>query len=90
LLTDEDGSYTADEAFGLTELVETLERTSSLFGGFSVTKAHRDKAGPGNSWPADADIQEFRFDNPSHFSPENYDEIWLIGVRRTSPNPMSP
>lgn len=81
LLTDDDGSFTEEDKFGLTELVSTLAGTGGVFAKFKVTKAHRAKASGGYTEPAGADIQEFRFDNPAHFNPSDFDEVWLIGIQ---------
>lgn len=80
LLTDDDGSFNVDDKFGLTALVSALEGTGGVFARFKVTKAHRAKATASYTEPANADIQEFRFDNPAHFDPAVYDEVWLVGI----------
>lgn len=85
-LADEDINFTKEDKFGLTELIETLESTVGVFIHFSVTKAHRDQASANNTFPQDADIQGFRFDNPEHFNPKDYDQIWFFGIRRWDPS----
>lgn len=79
MVADADGSYTETaERFGLTELVKALEE-----GGCEVTKAHR--------WSTDmphtagADLKNFRFTSPD-FSPNSYDQIWLMGFASSNPN----
>jgi len=81
LLTDDEGSFSEEDKFGLTELVQTLESTPGVFMEVKVTKAHRDTATEMFTEPANADVQGFRFDNTGHFNPANFDQIWLIGVR---------
>jgi hypothetical protein len=78
VLTDDDGSFNEEDRFGLTELVSALDSTTAAFAEFSVTTAHRDT---GTGETANADIQAFRFDNPDHFDPERYDQVWLMGIR---------
>lgn len=81
MLTDDDGSFTEDHKFGLTELVSAIESTPGVFAEFSVTKAHRETETASFDEPADADVQGFRFDDPAHFDPAQYDQIWLVGIR---------
>jgi hypothetical protein len=87
ILTDDDGSFAADDKFGLTELVAAIEGTGGVFARFKVTKAHRLKATASFTEPANADIQEFRFNNPAHFNPADYDEVWLIGIQEAAAGP---
>lgn len=80
LVTDDDGSFSQEHKFGLTELVDALESTPGVFVEFQVTKAHRSAATGMFTEPAEADIQEFRFDNPAHFDPAEFDQVWLVGI----------
>ncbi|HAB15274.1 MAG TPA: hypothetical protein PLX89_25405, partial [Verrucomicrobiota bacterium] len=81
LLTDDDGSFNEEDKFGLTALIDALDGTGGVFAKFKVTKAHRDQATAVFTEPANADIQQFRFDNPEHFNPAHFDEVWMIGIR---------
>jgi hypothetical protein len=63
-----------DGDFGLSELLKALSVSPGPYVSFAVMKAHR-------AATADqADILNFKFDNESHFKPENYDEVWLFGI----------
>ena len=87
ILTDSDGSFTHEHRFGLTELVKTLQ-TGSIATSYEVVTAHRRKESAGFPYPKDAQIKEFRFDNPKHFQPDDYDQVWLIGIATPSePDP---
>lgn len=80
MLTDDDGSYTPEHRFSLSELVNTLRAFSSVYVRFQVTTAHRGLQGAFSKFAEHADIKMFRFDNPTHFDPARYDEVWLFGV----------
>ena len=89
VLTDDDGSYTETDRFGLTELVNTLRTANEPGLTYEVTTAHR-LGGPTTSpsWPqaAHADIKGFLF--TEHFDPNRYDEVWFFGVGNgSSPQP---
>lgn len=80
IVTDDDGSFTKEHRFSLTELVDALKYDPHMFVTFAVTTAHRSKSTASNPFPKHADIQEFLFTNPNHFAPDKFDEIWLFGV----------
>ena len=82
MLVDEDLSFSKDQGFGLSELITTLENTLGVFVSFLVTKAHRQE---GNRFTKDADIEGFLFDNPQHFNPKDYDQIWFLGQKKADP-----
>jgi hypothetical protein len=88
VLTDDDGSYTKTDRFGLTELVDTLRSTNDPGVTYQVTTAHRlGGQGPAPGWSeaANADIKGFTF--TADFDPADYDEVWLFGVaNEQSPN----
>ncbi len=84
LLTDGSLDF-SDAATGLSSVVEAL--ASEPFGPHlwpEVTTAHRSRfvtdaaAGAGNPHVARA-IKPFRFDDPAHFAPGLYDQVWLFG-----------
>lgn len=79
IVCDDDFSYSPDQKFGLTELIGALQ-SPGVFVNFSITKAHRETS----VYSAEADIQEFRFDNPDHFSASKFEEIWFFGLRRSN------
>jgi len=80
ILTDDDGSYTREHRFGLTELVSILTTQVKPYIRFAVTTGHRSHASANNPYPKDADIQGFAFTNTSHFTPTKFDEIWFFGI----------
>jgi hypothetical protein len=86
ILTDDDGSYTQQHRFGLSELVSILRTQVKPYIKFAVTTAHRSKPSNTNPYPKDADIQGFDFTNPSHFKPANFDEIWFFGIANDNPD----
>ena len=77
IVTDDNGCFIEGEAFGMTELVDALEAPGYALD-VTVTKAHREEG----AFSQNADIAKFRFDDPGHFDPGDYDEIWLFGVRQ--------
>jgi hypothetical protein len=45
-----------------------------------VTTAHRGEPSTGFPYPKDAQIKNFCFDDPKCFDPDQYDQVWLIGI----------
>jgi hypothetical protein len=86
IITDDDGSYSPQHRFGLSELVSILSTQIKPHIKFAVTTAHRSKQSATNPYPKDAKIQGFDFTNASHFKPDNYDEIWFFGVGNDAPD----
>jgi hypothetical protein len=86
-VTDDDGSYSPNHRFGLTELIKTLETTTDFFVNFRVTKAHRG-INTQYSITADSGMEGFRFTNLSKI--EEYDQIWFFGVLSLTTDPNSP
>lgn len=81
IVTDDEGSFSPEHRFGLTELISALKSFDSLTTEFKVTTAHRlTKTADGLTQVAEhADIEGFRFTAP-YFKPSDYDEIWLFGI----------
>lgn len=87
IVTDDEGSFSPYHRFSLSELIAALKTLDSFTVRFEITTAHRltdredepSQAGP-NDYSKDANIKGFRFDNPNHFNPANYDEIWFFGI----------
>jgi hypothetical protein len=93
MVTDDDGSFSPEHRFGLTELIAALTSAPQSFVKYAITTAHRlSKNVP---FTKDAKITEFRFDNPLHFNPQKFDQLWLFGVSNEAPSsgersPLSP
>lgn len=77
IVADGEASFLANRDFGLTEFVNALQTTSFTFARFKITTAHRSAAG--NYFADSADIQDFDFSNPAHFSAASYDVVFLFG-----------
>jgi hypothetical protein len=86
VLTDDDGSFSPEHRFGLSELVNALRSETFSFVNFKVTTAHRSPKSSFNLFPKDAMLPEFRFDNPKLFKADDYDEIWFFGVANDAPD----
>jgi hypothetical protein len=86
IVTDDDGSFSQQHRFGLSELVTALRAPVKGYVTFVVTTAHRSTVTPDNPYPQDADIKGFRFDNPAQFDLNAYDEVWLFGVSNAAPD----
>jgi len=70
--------------FGLRTFVGTLRTTAPYYARFEITVGHIEAVGNdsvmlGHPWVARG-IRSFRFDDPSHFTPDMYDEVWLFGI----------
>ena len=86
LLVTDQLSFSPTDDFGLGTFVKILLDTS-LWGRVNITLAN---IGPWNSFHVDPSlsaetrittrIQNFRFDNPSHFDPTKFDAIFLFGI----------
>lgn len=83
-----DGLSFADEDFGLTDLIGLLTAPPLPYIGVQVTTGHRTaglsdlRSGFGNPRVARA-IKSFRFDDPNHFAPGMYDQVWIFGFVRS-------
>src|SRR6266540_328299 len=89
ILTEDEGSFSPQHRFSLSEMIQALKTLDSFTVDFQITTAHRltvseddpSISAPGlNNFAQDADIKGFRFDNPAHFNPKNFDEVWLFGI----------
>ena len=85
MLTDDDGSFTKEHRFGLTELIHALKTSPHAYVSFAITTAHRSHETGVMPFPKDAKIKDFRFDNPAHFNAADFDQIWLFGVGNYGP-----
>ena len=70
--------------FGLGAFVRILKNDKPFYANFQITLAHlRADTGPDVMQGAPEiqnSIRGFRFDEPAHFAPDLYDEIWLFGI----------
>jgi hypothetical protein len=89
IVTDDEGSFTKEHRFGLTELISSLKKLPIGVATLAITKAHREQATDMKPFPEQADIQGFRFDNPAHFDASDYDEIWLFGISSDNGDSLS-
>lgn len=70
--------------FGLSTFVSCLINDGRSYARFEITLAHRDNVSneqiqvgaPGIA----RSIRSFRFDEPDHFTPDKYDQVWLFGI----------
>ncbi len=80
--------------FGLRTLVEVIHGTPLPHTRFQITVAHR------STFASDAmvatgvpsvtrGIKGFRFDDPDHFAPGMYDQVWLFGINSSFQLPNS-
>jgi len=71
--------------FGLSTFVSILLNDTLNFVRFELTLAHLSSdVSDGDVMAGEAgiarSIKDFRFDEPDHFTPELYDEVWLFGI----------
>lgn len=85
LLLADGGLDFSDSDFGMSAFVEALKTTPGNHVRFDITLAHiEDVAGVRLQEGAPGivrSIPNFRFDNPDHFTPDKYDQVWLFGIR---------
>lgn len=81
--------------FGLRTFVQTLVNMPGFYVRFNITVAHinnvSDDAVMVGHPGVVRSIKQFKFDDPSHFAPDMYDQVWLFGIatvysRGTSPS----
>jgi len=82
--------YFSDEEFGLSDLIGTLATPPGPYVRFELTCAHRASVADaqvavGNPNVARS-IKNFRFDDPDHFTPNMYEEVWLFGAETSFPS----
>lgn len=70
--------------FGLNTFVKILLDTPATRVDFDVTLAHVYDVDPSQMMPEEARITNrvtsFKFDEPGHFDPKDFDEVWLFGI----------
>ena len=81
-----DGNLNFGEGdFGLSTLIRTLLDEAPLRVRFRLTLAHLRSSVPSGDMLAvetriAARLTDFRFDEPSHFQSEQFDEVWMFGI----------
>lgn len=69
--------------FGLRTFVETLRTMPGYYVRFDITLGHIDNVTDDAVMVGHPgivrSIKQFKFDDPSHFDPQMYDEVWLFG-----------
>lgn len=81
-----DGNLNFGEGdFGLSTLIRTLLDEAPLRVRFRLTLAHlRSSVSPGDMLGGEtriaARLTDFRFDEPSHFQSDQFDEVWMFGI----------
>lgn len=70
--------------FGLRTFVEILQSTPGYYVRFDITVAHINDVGDDQVMVGEPgitrSIKQFKFDDPSHFAPSMYDQVWLFGI----------
>ncbi|GAB3165850.1 hypothetical protein [Telluribacter humicola] len=70
--------------FGLRAFVESLLDMPGYHVKFDITLAHIHARSGGQMMDPDTRItrriSQFKFDNPEHFGPDKYDQVWLFGI----------
>lgn len=77
--------FNPNNDFGLSTFVSILQNDRRSYVKFNITLAHTnlgvtDEQMMKNAIGIVKRIKGFKFDNPSHFSPTMYDQVWLFGV----------
>ena len=85
LLVTDGGLDFGEQDFGLSTFVSVLVDDDRHYVEFDITLAHlRSDVAPSQVMqgaPGIArSITDFRFDDPDHFTPEMYDQVWLFGI----------
>jgi hypothetical protein len=80
-----DGLDFGDGDFGLSAFITTLLEDGRRYVRFEVTLGHlrsdaTDEMMLARESRISRRITDFRFDDPGHFTPDKYDEVWLFGV----------
>jgi hypothetical protein len=70
--------------FGLRTFVQTLLTMPGAYVRFQITVAHIDNVSDDAVMVGHPgivrSIKQFKFDDPSHFAPDMYDQVWLFGI----------
>ncbi len=83
LVTDGGLDYSLG-GFGLRTFVETLLDMPGHHVKFDISLGHIEARSGGQMMDPDPRIvnriSQFKFDNPAHFPPDAYDQVWLFGI----------
>lgn len=86
LMVADGGLDFSEDDFGMSVFVRTLLLTPGFHVRHEITLAHIDPAGPDRLMWRESRIarriSQFRFDDPSHFTPDMYDVVMLFGIRQ--------
>lgn len=85
LLVADGGLDFAERDFGLSTFVSVLQQGSRHYVEFELTLAHLQEGVTDDAVMQGApgiarSIKGFRFDEPTHFTPTTYDQVWLFGI----------
>jgi hypothetical protein len=80
--------------FGLRTFVEALRTIPGFYVRFDITVAHinnvSDDAVMAGQPGITRSIKQFKFDDPAHFTPTMYDQVWLFGIATFYSRGISP
>lgn len=83
LLVTDGGLDFSAQSFGLSTFISVLVNDDRPYAEFDITLAHlrSDVTDAQVSAPGVVrSIKDFRFDDPNHFDPTMYDQVWLFGI----------
>jgi hypothetical protein len=85
LLVTDGGLDFSQRDFGLSTFVSSLQQDGRHYVEFALTLAHLREGIPDDGVMLGApgiarSIKGLRFDDPNHFAPNMYDEVWLFGI----------
>jgi hypothetical protein len=84
LIVTDGGLNFGEGDFGLSTFIRVLKNDAPSRVRFDLTLAHIRNVSNVDMLDTEPGItqriKEFRFDNPAHFTPEMYDQVWLFGI----------
>ncbi|XOF33542.1 MAG: hypothetical protein ACL93V_16325 [Candidatus Electrothrix sp. YB6] len=93
LLVTDGGLDFGEGDFGLSTFVRVLINEAPSRVRFKLTLAHIRNVSDARMLDSELGIanriKEFRFDDPSHFTPEMYDQVWLFGIESIYNDPAA-
>jgi hypothetical protein len=92
LLVTDGGLDFSPRDFGLSTFVSVLQQAARHYVEFELTLAHLQEGVPDDAVMQGApgiarSIKGFRFDEPTHFTPTMYDQVWLFGIETNFHSP---
>ncbi len=78
--------------FGLSTFINCLQNDDRFYVRFDISIAHLRTGVSGDAMASSVSgitnrITDFRFDEPTHFNPGSYDQIWLFGIESNFHSP---